>query len=1320
MSNILQDVQFYDKYSRYNYALGRREDWLDSVTRVTDYLFSFVDLSDRDKARIFNAIYNKEVMPSMRNLAMAGAAAERQNACSYNCSAFVVDDLHRFYEAVIILMSGSGLGYSVESKHVNKLPAIRTQFHTSTKITFIVPDTTEGWADAVYYGLETWFAGKDLDYDFSRIRPAGSPLVTKGGRASGPDVLITSLAKIKEIVLSRQGMKLRPIDAHDIMCHIAKCIVSGGVRRCLPEGSRVHTRYGMRNIELVNIGDEVLTANGYYKVLNKFDQGNQRVVRVVTQDSHFECTPNHRLAVLSDTSDNYLWKMASELTPGDRLVSPSFSIEGKKQVLPSFTYDSPPHSTTCKDIVIPELDENLAWLLGLLQGDGYVRLTKRSGEISVSINKDTPDIIVRAEEQLQRFGVNIGKVDYENYVNIRVKSKQLATYFHKWLKQPNTPLQIPSFIWDSPRNIKLAYVSGLMDADGSAKTRPTNIVTSIYDDFTRDIQRLLSSCGVQTRVKKLSEKNLKKTWKPKYAVNLINNRSKEIFKNINTLSKNEFPVAPEKKTNTYKNGYSNGINKSWSDTNNRLIPVEFLYLEDVSDERKTWDLEVDTRHEFFCNGYLMHNSAMISIFDFDDTEMLSCKDAENISGNEQRYLANNSAVIENRLSYDQLSEFMNRMFASYSGEPGLFSRYAIEKTLPERRKYDPTFTPNPCQPGFAKVLTPEGIRTFDQIDVGTRIWSEDGWVTVINKTRTGNKPVFEYITTGGTFVGTDNHRIVSYGIKIEVGNADSIDLLPGQNTCVVRHNIQDVIDGLVIGDGSVHLASKNKIYLNIGKNDLDYFNSDVSRYILEPHAVKYGSAWNVNTTISVDELPHTYERRVPDRFYYGSHDTVCAFLSGLYSANGSVVNNRITLKSSSYTLMRQVQEMLSSVGIRSYYTTNKPTFVQHHNGLFESKQSYDLNISSDRDVFRNKIGFIQGYKSDRLEQACLLQSNKSRKTHDIVDEQYLGDYDVYEITVDGKSHTYWSSGLNVSNCGEIILRGSGQFCNLSSVVCRPGDTLTDLREKVEIAAIIGTIQSIADFFPGLSDSWKQNQEEERLLGVDLNGIMDVPEIRDPRVLTILREHAVNTNQEYAIKFKIKPAAAVTCIKPSGNSSVLLDTSPGIHARWSDFYVRRIQLSESNPILQVLRYHGVPVEPSNHLENTYVATFPVKVPDGAITSGTLSALEQLENWKLFKLYWTEHNPSCTIAYHPDEQSDIINWLYENQEIISGLSFLPKSDAIYQQMPYEKITEKQYYELLEDFPTEINWNLLHLLEQGLGDTTNASQLAACSGDKCLIDF
>jgi ribonucleotide reductase alpha subunit len=344
-----------------------------------------------------------------------------------------------------------------------------------------------------------------------------------------------------------------------------------------------------------------------------------------------------------------------------------------------------------------------------------------------------------------------------------------------------------------------------------------------------------------------------------------------------------------------------------------------------------------------------------------------------------------------------------------------------------------TISTNPCQPAFAKVLTKQGIRDFGDISEGAQIWSEDGWTTVAKKWSSGIKPVYKYQTTAGSFVATENHRILSSGVKQEIGVSDSIDLLQGEINLQNKYNPQDIMDGLVIGDGSRHKQSKDKAYLLIGNADSDYFDSEISHLISEPHAVKYNKAWKIETTIQLDELPALPKRTIPDRFYYGNSVKVKSFLRGLYSANGSICGKRITLKSSSFKLIEQVQEMLSSIGIRSYYTTNKPTKIEWDNGEYVSKTSYDLNISTDREIFIESVGFLQRYKRDKVRNIIAEMVPSQRpQTHDIVNVEYLGDFEVFDITVDGNSHTYWSNGFNSSNCGEITLCDSDS-CRLLAI-----------------------------------------------------------------------------------------------------------------------------------------------------------------------------------------------------------------------------------------------------------------------------------------------
>ncbi len=294
-----------------------------------------------------------------------------------------------------------------------------------------------------------------------------------------------------------------------------------------------------------------------------------------------------------------------------------------------------------------------------------------------------------------------------------------------------------------------------------------------------------------------------------------------------------------------------------------------------------------------------------------------------------------------------------------------------------------------------------------------------------------------------------------------------------------------------------------------------------------------------------------------------------------------------------------------------------------------------------------------------------------------------------------------------------------EMCNLSMAVARADDTPETLRDKVEIATIIGTIQSMATDFKGLRPEWKANCEQERLLGVDITGQLDCSAVQDTATMQMLRDHAVETNRVYAEKLGINQSAAVTCVKPSGNSSQLLDCASGLHARHSAYYIRNVRVGGHSPLYSVLRDAGVAMVPENGQSmldaTTWVVGFPVKAPDGAITREDRSALVQLDYWLLNKRNWTEHTASCTIVYKPNELDDIIDWVHEHQDEISGLSFLPMSDAQYDNMPYVAVSKEEYEKAAAVFPV-IDFARIYLYEQS--DMTEAASEIACSSGLCEL--
>jgi ribonucleoside-triphosphate reductase len=623
----IQQFQFFDKYSRFNYDNERRETWIETVDRAVNHLTKLSDfrLPADEYNRIRQFMLEMKASPSMRLLAMAGEAAERQNIAIYNCSYLPIDSIDSLVEELIIAMAGCGVGFSVERKYIDQLERVAEQIAGEKIPHFDVLDSTEDWAEAFRFGLEQWFHGRDVTFGYDLVRPAGTPLKIKGGRASGPGPFKDLLDFTRKTILSRQGKRLRPIDAHDIACKVGEAIVSGGVRR----------------------------------------------------------------------------------------------------------------------------------------------------------------------------------------------------------------------------------------------------------------------------------------------------------------------------------------------------------------------------------------TALISLFDYDDTEMLECKNGDNITGNEQRWMANNSAVWPKDITDEQITQQLVEMRDGQRGEPGIFSRENANRLAPERRK---------------------------------------------------------------------------------------------------------------------QFGEKN-------------------------------------------------------------------------------------------------------------YGTNP--------------------------------------------------------------------------------------------CGEINLRPY-EFCNLSIAIARADDTEETLREKVEVATLIGTIQSMATNFPGLRDVWAKNCEEERLLGVDINGQMDCSIVQDAGVQQRLRDHAIATNKKYAALLGIPQSAAVTCVKPSGNSGVLFNCASGLHARWAKYYIRNVRVQAASPLRKVLLDAGVPMDPENGqtAENatTWVIHFPMKSPEGARTRHDRSALEQCAYWLLSKENFTEHNPSVTINYRPEEFDELLAWVIAHKTKIGGMSFLPTDDAQYAQMPNQEISQEEYNKLIAAFPV-IDFSKLWLYEKE--DFTDASQELACVSGACSID-
>jgi len=322
-----------------------------------------------------------------------------------------------------------------------------------------------------------------------------------------------------------------------------------------------------------------------------------------------------------------------------------------------------------------------------------------------------------------------------------------------------------------------------------------------------------------------------------------------------------------------------------------------------------------------------------------------------------------------------------------------------------------------------------------------------------------------------------------------------------------------------------------------------------------------------------------------------------------------------------------------------------------------------------------------------------------------------------------KEPLHYDYGCNP--CSEIILRPY-QFCNLSEVVVRSSDTQQTLTEKVRLATILGTFQATLTNFKYLRKVWKKNTEEERLLGVSLTGIMDNDMMSGKSAhlgmnigatLNALKEQAIVTNKVMSERLGIKQSAAITCVKPSGTVSQLVDSASGIHARHNPYYIRTVRGDNKDPITQFLISEGIPNEPDvSKPDSTTVFSFPMASPYKAVTRYDMSAIEQLELWLLYQRHWCEHKPSVTISVKEHEWMEVGSWVYKNFDEVSGISFLPFDDHVYAQAPYQDINKETYEELMTQMPKSVDWSKLQEFEKE--DTTSGGRELACTAGVCEV--
>jgi ribonucleotide reductase class II len=751
----------------------------------------------------------------------------------------------------------------------------------------------------------------------------------------------------------------------------------------------------------------------------------------------------------------------------------------------------------------------------------------------------------------------------------------------------------------------------------------------------------------------------------------------------------------------------------------------------------------------------------ISLSDLHDHEMRDCKQGEFWNTNSQRNQANNSAVYNEKPDPLVWMEEWLTLAKSGSGERGIFNRGGLKNQFPKRRKHQGhLFGTNPCVTADTWVPTDEGPRQVSQLLNDSFVTFVDGAARqATNFFQTGVKPVFQVkLANGMQLKLTEDHQVLAVTHQSRKTQRTAwkpiSELNPGD--CVILHNHRELATwvgkgtrnqgwllGNLLGDGC--FGTKDQALLDYWGDDCQELAPQVLALVHETVGARVDCQGASQTAAvgkvriqssKLGELATEYglgrDKKIKPAVEQTSAEFHAGFLSGWFDADGSVQGDQtkgvsVRLASSTHANLEAAQRMLHRLGINStIYTERRAAGYrelpdgQGGTGTYWCETQHELVVANDNLLrFQQQVGFQTEAKSKKLSATLVgyrRKLNRERFAEAIVTIKAVGTEPVYDCQVPGP-HAFDANGLYVHNCGEIILRHK-QFCNLSIAVIRPEDIYEDIERKTIIATIWGTLQSTMTKFNYIGEDWKKNSEEERLLGVDLLGFLDHALFQDNVVAAVvldrLRAKVIETNVLWAKRLGINPSAATTCVKPSGDSSVFFLTAAGFKGHHGAYYVRRVRANDTNPVAQMLQAEGVPCF-KDYDGSGLVLEFPMKSPAGGQLLENQTALSQLEQWKTFKVHWTEHNPSVTVYIRQEEWLAVGKWVYDNWEIVGGLSFLPYDGGVYHLAPYEAISQEDYEKRMSTFP-KINWAKLVRYEKS--DMTDLHQQVACAGGACEI--
>ena len=1311
-------------YARIVEGENRKEEFWETLRRVVEGCYSiqkehciklslpWSDQKAQKSAQVmFEKIWNFKFSPPGRGLWMMGTEfiARHGSMSLNNCGFASTEDINLKYSKAFefvmdALMLGVGVGF--DTKGAGKL---KIQKPTEGTFNFEIEDSREGWVESLKLILEAYFLGKQTPtFDFNKIRLAGTPIRGFGGIASGPKPLREMLEDIQKILEARIGKTITSVDIVDIMNYVGKCVVAGNVRRCISAESKICSKSGLIPIKDIKIGDTVLTSDGKYrKIINKFDQGVQSTIKIITPHGELECTPNHRIAVYSSLQ-SFEWKMAADLTKTDRLITiPHF--EGKNSISPSY-----------------------AWLIGFYIGDGSAYIRKDyGGEIIFTMTKDRleGDLGMKCKEILISLGFSPKSYIEKNIGRIKVYSKELALEMLKF-KKPKEEQLIPDFIWNGNTEIRSAFLAGLADADGGTRN---DLVYSKYPSFLKKIQKIALSLGIVSNINIRPKRKIKGRDKlyegshylkirglqsQKRAKELIEPHAQRWFVELRKNKKNGLSIPyqfileirnsldfdpissglirdSQSRKSVYRDANfdtlieNNLVNPDW-------MPIEILEIE-VSTEKQTYDIEVEDNHEFICEGFLVHNSAEIALGDPTDLDFITCKQDEEALYS-HRWASNNSVFAVKGLDYSFIADQI-----AVNGEPGIFwlenaRNYSRMGDVPDYKDKKVAGV-NPCGEqslesfelccvtGDTRIQTRNGApRIADIVDKEVEVWNGDQWSRVKPFLAAKDKEIHRVYISDGSYLDctSDHNWHIRPSTARVFRSVETKDLKLGDY--VVPFEIDKEFGGiyepnafeygLFSGDGYI---DKNYPMVSIcGEKsklkELDVKGTWYKEQIKEGYSEPYNRL-NLKDVIDLKLAKHLNDksRGLPDIVFSWDQESILEFTAGLIETDGNLCHQVTT---DNYRIfgnvekIRDLQILLRRIGI-------------NHSTIYSAGDA----------------GEETNYGTRNYTIYCL----------------YIPSYECGEIPTRIKKAVRIGPRYAINNRhpdGEMIDRARKQkitkvekLKELQLVYC--------FNEPINHMGIFGnvlTYQCLVETFPSRHESYEEFEEtlkyaylysksvtlvnthwqetnavmlKNRRMGISQTGIIEAFVKQGRRRILEWCDKAYKylreLDEQYSNWLCIPKSIKITTVKPSGTVSLLPGVPPGIHYPHSEYYIRRIRLSKNSDLIEHIKNAGYKIEDDSYSPNTVVAEFPIHEKYFNRSKNEVSIWEQAANAIDYQRLWSDNQVSITITFKPEEADQIKHVLQFCEDKLKSASFLPIKEHGYKQAPYEEITKEQYEEM-----------------------------------------